>query len=128
MAQQQIFRNFSVYSNGKKHGNCSKASLDLESAVETYVADDGHIGTSRAKKTVKLSFSEYVPYSGKPEQDFIYQAWKTSEYVTMTCGILGGKVLTFAGMTVTKVKYDTDMAKGTCTMDVEMEGPPPDES
>lgn len=121
-----IFRNWSVYGNGKKHGFASKATLDLASGNESYVGDDGWLGTSTGKRTSKLSFTEYVPVGGKAEQDFIYRAWRNGTPVNMSGGIIGGKIYKFEGMMVMSLKLETDMAKGTCTMDVEMEGGDPD--
>lgn len=122
---EQTFKNASIFTEGKKHGNAGKATLDMESGGEEYVGDDGYLGSTNGKQTSKLSFTDYVPTGGKPEQDIILRAFLTNKRVKFDMGPIGSKVFKFPSMKITKLKLETDMAKGTLSMDVDMTGGKP---
>lgn len=122
----QKFRNASIYLEGKKAGNASKATLDMASGSEDYVGDGVWLGTSDGVITSKLSLEQYVPLGGKPEIDKLLQKFRQKQYINVGMGVVGGKIFKWGEMKIVSLKVESDMAKGTLSMSCDLQGGEPD--
>jgi len=122
----QKFRNASIFIEGKKAGNASKATLDMASGSEDYVGDGAWLGTSDGVITCKLTLDQYVPLGGKPEIDKMLEKFRAKEYINIGMGVVGGKIFKWNEMKIVSLKVESDMAKGTLSMNAELQGGEPD--
>lgn len=122
----KIFKNWSVFVDNVKQGLAQKAKLSLPTGNESVVTDDGHQGVTQGKVNAKLTLTAYATHASEPSLDAVYRAWKSKKKVTITCGVVLGRVLKIP-MNVMNLELDTDMVKGSSMVDIELEGGMPDD-
>lgn len=109
----QVFKNFSVYSQGAKWGNAAKATADIAMSGGEPVFENGiFIGYIWAPVESALSVESFVPVGGKKYQHQVLRALAQGQYVFVTVGEIGGMIFQFGHMVVKSAKADTDMRTG----------------
>lgn len=120
---QQVFRNFSVYTQGAKWGNAAKSTLEMSMAGgEKFFEHGQYIGTSWGPMETSLSIESFVPVGGKNYQRQIIKALAEGQYAFVTVGEIGKQIIQLGYMVVKSLKVDTDMARGGCVLHVALEG------
>lgn len=123
---QQIFKNFSVYSQGAKWGNAAKATVDMTMSGGERVFERGlFIGYIWAPIESTLSIDSFVPVGGKPYQKQVLRALERGQYVYVTLGEIGGLIFQCGYMVVKACKADTDMRTGGLVLNCVFEGGSP---
>lgn len=121
------FRNFSVYSQGKRWGLASKASIDLTlDGGEAFFEKGEFIGSSSHVVKSALTLDSFVPTTDTKEQKHVLDSLMVGKYVDITCGKIGERFFKWRHMRVRSVKLDTDMSRGGLIMNVALEGGAPD--
>lgn len=114
-------RAFPIFVNGRKLGEISSATLDLQSGREVIPVFDGTV-TTDGRKVVKLDF-EQIELTAGASYDLIAQ-WVAGAEVSIGVPI-GTKIVQCTG-TINGVSYSSDISRGTSTGRYSFVGGAPD--
>jgi len=128
MAQKK-FRGYSIFAGpGRKRiAEVSGSEYTIDSNDEAQIGDGEVQGYSDGVPQSRLSVNLVVPVSGFDAVDILWQARKNKEYVTITKGVVAGKILS-GQYRIGSWTYRSDNAGGKVEGTIEFMGVEPTEA
>ena len=121
MADVKI-RSASLYIKGKKAGEATGFTYDIDSNDEPQIGDDGYLGHSEGVTTTSLSFNSIVPVKGM--QVAVLSALVEKKSVDVALSLIDGKIHQIT-MRVTKATVKSTRKNGTLDGDFQLGGGEP---